>query len=210
MTVHFLYSFGNSSDNIRAERELTIATQFNPRSAETHYFLGRHYYSINRFDRAQRAFERAIQLDPQSMKAYDNLGLALDALGQSDAAIKAFRKAIELNEQLHLRSAWPYVNLGELLLKQNQVPESIFYFGQALLINPKWPKGHVSLGKALLQLGKTEEAKANFLAATQADPEFGEAHYQLGQLYRKLGQKADASRELKIFKNLKEKPAPID
>jgi len=144
------------------------------------------------------------------MKAYDNLGLTLDALGQPDAAQKAFHKAIELNELYHLKPAWPHENLGELLLKQNQVAESLSYFEKALLIHPGWPKGHVSLGKAQLQLSKTEEAKANFLAAIQADLEYGDAHYQLGQLYRKLGQKEEALRELKIFQNLKEKPAPIE
>ena len=93
------------------------------------------------------------------MKAYDNLGLTLDALGQPDAAQKAFQKAIELNERYHLKSAWPYENLGELLLKQNEVAESISYFEKALLINPGWPKGHVSLGKAQLGLARLKKPK---------------------------------------------------
>ena len=163
-----------------AERELATAAQLDPRSAETQYFLGRYNYSVDRFDRAQQSFQAAIKLDPEYMKAYDNLGLTLDALGQPDAAQKAFHKAIELNERYRLKSAWPYENLGELLLKQNEVTESISYFEKALLINPGWPKGHVSLGKAQVRIGKTEEAKTNFLAAIQAGPLYGDSHYQLG------------------------------
>ena len=202
--------FFQKNENELAERELATAAQLDPRSAETQYFLGRYNYSVDRFDRAQQSFQAAIKLDPEYMKAYDNLGLTLDALGQPDAAQKAFHKAIELNERYRLKSAWPYENLGELLLKQNEVTESISYFEKALLIHPGWPKGHVSLGKAQVRIGKNEEAKTNFLAAIRADPEYGDAHYQLGQLYRKLGQKEEALRELEIFQNLKVKTVPIE
>ena len=136
--------------------------QSNPQLSESHYYLGRIYHDSNRYELAKQSFETAIRLGPQSIEAYDSLGLTLDALGQPDEAQNSFKKAIELNERSKAKFKWPYLNLGELLLKQKQYAESIPYFEQALIVSPGWAKAQFSLGKALLQLGKPEEAKGAF------------------------------------------------
>jgi len=41
------------------------------------------------------------------------------------------------------------LNLGEVLMKQNQYFQSIPYFRKALAIDPNWAKAYSSLGKAL-------------------------------------------------------------
>jgi len=194
---------------LEAKKELLAAVRINPRLTEAHYFLGRVNYTLNRFGEAREAFERAIQLESRFMKAHDNLGLTLDALGEAQRAIEAFRKAIELNEQLKMNSKWPYLNLGEVLLKQDQYSESIPYFQKALAVDPNWAKAHSCFGKALLREGKSEEAKSRFLMAIRLDPASSDAHYQLGQLYRKQGDMEAAQRELKLFQQLKKKPTPL-
>jgi tetratricopeptide (TPR) repeat protein len=190
---------------LEAQKELQAAVRLNPGLTEAHYFLGRVNYTLNRFEEARQAFEKAIQLESQLMKAYDNLGLTLDAIGEGQGAIEAFRKAIELNEHLKINSKWPYLNLGELLLKQNQYSQSVPYFRKALAFDPNWAKAHSCLGKALLREGKSEEAKASFREAIRLDSASSDAHYQLGQLYRKEGDLEAAQRELKLFQQLKEK-----
>jgi len=190
---------------LEAQKELRAAVRLDPRLTEAHYFLGRVNYTLNRFGEARQAFEKAIQLDSQFMKAYDNLGLTLDALGEGQRAIEAFRKAIELNEHLKINSKWPYLNLGEVLVKQDQYSQSVTYFRKALAIDPNWAKAHSCLGKALLREGKSEEARSSFLAAIRLEPASSDAHYQLGQLYRQQGDLEAAQRELKLFKQLKEK-----
>jgi tetratricopeptide (TPR) repeat protein len=188
---------------IEAQKELATAVRLNPGLTEAHYFLGRVNYTLNRFGEARQSFERATKLDPRFMKAYDNLGLTLDALGDGQGAIEAFQKAIKLNEELKTRSKWPYLNLGEVLLKQDQYSQSIGYFQKALAIDPNWAKAHSCLGKALLREGKSEEAKSSFLIAIRLDPSLSDAHYQLGQLYRKQGDLEAAQYELSLFQRLK-------
>jgi len=196
-------SYFQMDQKIAARKELQSAVRINPGLTEAHYFLGRVNYSLNRFGEARQAFERAIQLEPRFMKAYDNLGLTLDALGEEQNAIETFHKAIELNENLKIGSKWPYLNLGEVLLKQNQYSQSIPYFRKALAIDPSWAKAYSCLGKALVREGKSEQAKTSFLAAIRLDPASSDAHYQLGQLYRKQGDMESARRELKLFQQLK-------
>ncbi|MFN8006180.1 MAG: hypothetical protein U0V70_03980 [Terriglobia bacterium] len=111
--------------------------------------------------------------------------------GKIEPAIESFQKAIQLNQKLAVKSAWPYLNLGELLLKQNRIPESLASIEHALLIHPQWSKALVSLGKAQLQMGKTEEARSNFLAAIRG-PGLRRSPLPTGQLYRRLGQKEKA------------------
>ena len=194
---------------IEAQKELRAAVRLNPSLTEAHYFLGRVNYTLNRFGEARQAFERATQLEPQFMKAYDNLGLTLDALGDSPSAMEAFRTAIKLNESLKINSKWPYLNLGEVLLKQDLYSQSVPYFRKSLAIDPGWAKAHACLGKALLREGKSEEAKSCFLAAIRLDPASSDAHYQLGQLYRKQGDLEGAQRELSLFQELKKKSSTL-
>jgi len=194
---------------IEARKELQSAVRINPALTEAHYFLGRVNYTLNRFGEARQAFERAIQLESKFMKAYDNLGLTLDALGKDHEAIETFREAIELNENLKINSKWPYLNLGEVLLKQDQYSQSIPYFQEALSIDPNWAKAHACLGKALVREGKNEEAKASFLKAIRLDPASSDAHYQLGQLYRKQGDMEAARLELKLFQQLKNRSSTL-
>jgi tetratricopeptide (TPR) repeat protein len=197
------------NEKLEARKELQTAVRINPGLTEAHYFLGRVNYSLNRFAEARQAFEKAILLEPQFIKAYDNLGLTLDALGEGQGAIELFRKAIELGERLNINSKWPYLNLGEVLLKQDHYSQSIPYFRKALEVDPRWAKAHACLGKALLREGKSEEAKAYFQAAIRLDPTSSDAHYQLAQLYRKQGDIKAAQGELELFQKLKaQSPAP--
>ena len=202
-------SYFQMDQKIAARKELQSAVRINPGLTEAHYFLGRVNYSLNRFGEARQSFERAIQLEARFMKAYDNLGLTLDALGEEQNAVETFHKAIELNENLKIGSKWPYLNLGEVLLKQNQYSQSIPYFRKALAIDPSWAKAHSCLGKALVREGKSEEAKASFLAAIRLDAASSDAHYQLGQIYRKQGDMESARRELKLFQQLKNESSTL-
>ena len=128
----------------------------------------------------------------------------MDALGEAPNAIEIFRKAIHLNENLKINSKWPYLNLGEVLLKQNQYSQSIPYFRKALAIDPSWAKAHACLGKALVREGRSDEAKASFLAAIRLDPASSDAHYQLGQLYRKQGDMEVCSARIEAFSTTEE------
>jgi tetratricopeptide (TPR) repeat protein len=202
-------SYFQMDQKIEARKELQSAVRINAELTEAHYFLGRVNYTLNRFGEARQAFERAIQLEARFMKAYDNLGLTLDALGEEQSAIETFHKAIKLNEDLKINSKWPYLNVGEVLLKQNQYSQSIPYFRKALAIDPSWAKAHSCLGKALVREGRSDEAKASFLAAIRLDPASSDAHYQLGQLYRKQGDMEAARRELKLFQQLKNESSTL-
>ncbi|PYV83320.1 MAG: hypothetical protein DMG05_26330 [Acidobacteria bacterium] len=192
-----------------AEQEWITAVQQKSDFTEAHYFLGRLYYTVNRINDALHAFETTIKVDPEFMKAYDNMGLALEALGRTDDAMKAYRRAIELNEQHQLQSKWPYLNLGELLLKRKRTAESVACLQKAVSLDPKSGKAHTYLGKAYLQQGKSDDALRSFQTAVQVDPGYAGGHYQLGLLYRVQGRNREAKEEMKLFEAYRDKHAGL-
>lgn len=170
-----------------ADRWLTRSVEANPKDSESWYYLGRTKYNENRFQEAIHAFEECLQLDAKNTKAQANLGLALEGLGRADDALAAYRKAIIMQGQDTTKTAEPFIDLGNLLLQQNQIDDAIENLIKAREISPQDPRVYESLGKAYLRLNKFAEAKTELEQAVALAPDSAAAHYMLGQVYRKTG-----------------------
>ncbi len=175
------------NDYTDADRWLTRSVEADPKDSESWYYLGRTKYNENRFQESIHAFEQCLQLDTKNTKAQANLGLALEALGHTDEALAAYQKAIALQEQGAPKNAEPFIDLGNLLLQQNQIDEAIQNFHKARETSPQEPRVHESLGKAYLRQNKFTEAKAELEQAVSLAPDSAAAHYMLGQVFRKTG-----------------------
>jgi tetratricopeptide (TPR) repeat protein len=170
-----------------ADRWLTRSVEANPKDSESWYYLGRTKYNENRFQEAIHAFEEALRLDPKNIKAQANLGLALEGLGRAGDALAAYRKAIAMQDQGSPKNAEPFIDLGNLLLQQNQNNDAIENLVKAREISPQDSRVYESLGKAYLRLNKFAEAKEELEQAVALAPDSAAAHYMLGQVYRKTG-----------------------
>jgi tetratricopeptide (TPR) repeat protein len=175
---------GNYSD---ADRWLTRSVEADPKDSESWYYLGRTKYNENRFQEAIHAFEECLRLDTKNTKAQANLGLALEGLGRTDEALAAYRRAIASQTTGAAKSAEPFIDLGNLLLQQNQIDDAIENLIKAREISPQAPRVYESLGKAYLRLNKFVEARAELEKAVALAPDSPAAHYMLGQVYRKTG-----------------------
>ena len=170
-----------------ADRWLTRSVEANPKDSESWYYLGRTKYNENRFQEAIHAFEECLRLDPKNIKAQANLGLALEGLGRAGDALAAYRKAIAMQDQGAPKNAEPFIDLGNLLLQQNQNDDAIENLVKAREISPQDSRVYESLGKAYLRLNKFAEAKEELERAVALAPDSAAAHYMLGQVYRKTG-----------------------
>jgi tetratricopeptide (TPR) repeat protein len=180
------------------------AVKLAPGDETMHYHLGRYYYTAQHFSLAEGEFLEVVRLNPASVKGYDNLGLALEAETKNDEAVACYRKAIELAERQGLRTEWPYLNLGKLLLAKNLPEESLALSRQAAERNPSSAEVFYVQAKALQKMGKEAEALQALQRSVRNDPKFSEAHYLLGRLYLKQGRKAQGEEEMKIFQSLKQ------
>jgi tetratricopeptide (TPR) repeat protein len=166
-----------------------------PRDAEAVYHLGRAYYVQNSFDKAIAAFDKALRLNPLYAKAQNNLGLALAAAGKVDAAESAYRRAIDTEAKAGNSTQEPYVNLAELLIREQRTPEAAQLLETAAPYRPKSERLDEVRGRAYLNLERLDDAEQAFRAALSDHPQNGSLHYQLGRVLKREGKADEAQKE---------------
>lgn len=183
-------------DFTEADGWLTKSVTWNPNDAETWYYLGRTKYNENRFEEAIAAFQRCLRLEGRNVKAKSNLGLSLAGLGKVTEAQAAYREAISWQAERAVKIAEPYIDLGDLLLDQNQMDEAVALLLQANAISPEDPRVPEMLGKAYWRQNKLQESQMQLEKAVRLAPASAANHYLLGQVYRKQGMAEKAKFEL--------------
>jgi Flp pilus assembly protein TadD len=196
------------NDYSDADRWLTRSVERDPKDSESWYYLGRTKYNENRFEEAIRAYQECLKLDSRNVKAGANLGLALEGLGRLNEAETAYRNAIAQQRNGSLKNAEPFIDLGNLLLEQNQIENAIAQLSEAREISPQESRARTSLGKAYLRLNKLEEAQEELEKAVSLDPNSAGAHYLLGQVYRKKGWIEQAKAQIDRAAALNEQKPP--
>ena len=182
-------------DYIDADKWLTRSLEWNPNDSEGWYYLGRAKYNENRFEEAIHAFGKCLKLDSKNLKAEDNLGLSYAGLDRAEEAAAAYRTAIAWQAQSAKKDPGPFLDLGSLLLEQNQPDAALLNLLQAAEIAPQESKTHELLGKAYSHLNQLPKAQAELEKAVALSPQSGPLHYMLGQIYRKEGLNEKAKTE---------------
>jgi len=82
------------------------------------------------------------------------------------------------------------VNLGNILYKENRIPEAMDLFNQASEIKPA--VAHYSLGNAFMQKGRRSEAIEEYRQALRINPDYAEVHNNLASALLLAGQTSEA------------------
>jgi tetratricopeptide (TPR) repeat protein len=169
--------------------------RLNPRDADAWYYLGRAKYFEGSFSDAIDAFDRCISINPKSARAKDGLGMAYAQLGRTEDAIRSFQSAIAAQTVTGDKDPQPLIDLGILLVKQNQAEEGLTYLQQAVARAPNEASAHEQLGRAYLQLGQLDNSQQQLEAAVALEPLSPALHLLLGQIYRRQGMSDKARQE---------------
>ena len=170
-----------------ADKWLTKMLEWAPNDAEGWYYRGRTKYNENRFAEAISAFQQCLKLDPQNVKAEDNLGLALAGLGRNEEATAAYNRAIAWEAQSLAKNPGPFINLGSLLIDENQPQDAIANLLHAIEIAPRESRAHELLGKAYTHVEDFPKAQAELEKAIELSPQAPNLHCMLAPVYRKQG-----------------------
>lgn len=193
-----------------ADKWLTRSLTQNPSDTEAWYYLGRTKYNENRFEEAVSAFQQYLKLDPKSVKGEDNLGLAFQGMGKTQEAISAYRTAISWQKEKLDQDSGPFINLGSLLLDQNQPQNALPYLQQAVYLSPRETRAHEELGKAYERLSELSKAQSEFESAVELAPGNFRLHYVLGRIYQKEGQTQKAKAEFDRSAALRAEHSPTE
>ena len=180
-----------------------VLTQFESsnQSKDSLLLIGQLWIEIGDYARSVAALHRALQLDPSLPKAHFYAGLADLRWERWNEAADEFRAELVLRPD----DAEAKYDLGFVYLQQSRADEAMVLFQQVVSDHPEHANAQYQLGKLLIEKDQLKEGTAHLEIAAQLSPKTDYVHYQLQAAYRKDLRKADADRELEIYKSLKSK-----
>jgi Tfp pilus assembly protein PilF len=186
---------------------LEKAVSFEPKNKDAWYYLGRAYFTQGNLPEAAKAFLTVLELNPRDPKAENNLGLVFQSQAKPEEALAAYRNAIAWQEATEHSSEQPYLNLGSLLLEQNNLEEAIPPLEKAVSLAPENALCHLKLGVAYLRATRLLDAQRELESSTRIDPENAAAHFQLARTYKQLKQNDLAKLEFAKAEELQSRAA---
>jgi tetratricopeptide (TPR) repeat protein len=192
------------------ETHIREAARLNPLDPDPHYHLGRYYFEDKRYEQALGAFKKTFDLQPDHFKARYYAGLVYEGQNDIEAAKREMQAAISVIDRMKIRYAWPYADLGRLLVNEdeNDYERGIGWLYRAIRNDPESPYARYHYAKALFRKGATFEVKQELMEAIKLDPGYGDAYYLLARYYQKTGEQQLAKDTFAKFEEIKKNPPP--
>ena len=136
-----------------------------------------------------QAYRKAIEMMPKGKKVrvalthinvYFNLAnLIKDDPSHYEEAYRLYRKAVSMKPSF----LEAYLNMGDLLLKQNKTEEAKNTFIKAVQLSPQYADAHFNLGTTYIQLGDDASAETSYRKALSIDPQHSLSLFNLGTVH---------------------------
>jgi tetratricopeptide (TPR) repeat protein len=198
MTYAYAYSLVRVNQQRKATEVLNRLSQL-PLPAELLINVGDLYGVLEDYEHAVASYRRALQQEPSIPRARYKMGAALIRLSRAAEAVPELQSELQLSP-LDIDVQY---NLAYALMETSQKEQAVALLRRLLSNKPDHPQAQYELGKALLEDGKFDEAIEHLEAAERLDSTSAHIHYQLQIAYRRSGRTADADREAKIYKEIK-------
>jgi Flp pilus assembly protein TadD len=161
-----------------AIRELSQATQLNPRNPEAFNNLGLAYQKKGMLSEAASAFEQAVRVDSTYVESLYNLAFLRQVLGDYSTATGFYLRVLRL--QPYLPRA--HFNLGICFFRQGRLSEAAEQLRAVLQSEPSNVDAHNQLGMILGQQGDIDGAIEQFKEALKTKPDYEPARKNLEML----------------------------
>jgi tetratricopeptide (TPR) repeat protein len=162
-----------------------------------HLLLGKAYLALGQVEKAESELQRAVASEPLPYAHY-YLGVLAHQSGKLDLASAEFEKEIQVDPG----NPWPYKDLAEIELDQQDASGAIVVLEKGIARNPEAPYLLGALGRAYLQGAEPVRAIAVLKQAIALDPKNGGYHYELGRAYLKTGHHAEATTQISLARKL--------
>ncbi len=151
-----------------AKSSYETAIQQDTKFFEGYLYLG-YLYSEDNDPLAVEYFRTAATLRPKSTDALYGIAYSLQQQLKFDEALKAYRDLLQVDQKFYLA----LFNQGYIKqFEQNQVDSAIYYYRNAIDLQPKFVKGLHNLGLCYASLGRKSEALKAFSSALKYNPNF--------------------------------------
>jgi Flp pilus assembly protein TadD len=176
------------------------AITYDPSKLLYYVRLGASYFRRRHYQQAREVYERAATKFPDAPEVHYLIGYSSRALGLYDDALASFQRALSLQPD----NVDVLANLGFIFGERGDYQQAEKLLRRAIAIDAKHFPANYDLGRLLVRLKRYDEALPILqrgATLSQNDPGI---HYQLFMVYSRLKKKAEADRELAVFKRLEE------
>ncbi len=148
---------------------------------------------------AIECLKKALKLAPQFAAAWNDLGAIAFRHQDYPQAESCFREALRRQPELYP----PLVNLGNVLLSERKIRESLDVNLRAVEQNPADPMAEAQLGLSYLYVDNEEMALVHLKKAKALDPaHFSYPQLHLMEIYSRRGDRSAAAAEMEEFLRL--------
>ena len=161
-----------------------------------------HIYMDNEnYEGSQSCYRKALAAQPDLPLAHYEIGESLIRLDRPADAIPELRQELQRSpDNANVAAA-----LAFALLQTSQKKEARALLEQTLQRSPEHGEAQYEYGKLLLDEGDFAGAIPHLEASEVANSAKDYVHYQLATAYRKAGRAADAEREFKAYREIKDR-----
>jgi tetratricopeptide (TPR) repeat protein len=162
----------------RGIRYFEKALVLDPDNALLAFFIGEHFFRVNRPVLARAYLEQATERESDNYIALLMLGVICGDDGDLGSAKIYLNRALKIKKN----SFTAHYGLGRILVSEGKLREAITHLKRALTLKPT-PEMYYLVGRAYLEEGRTEIAFRHLRRCVELDPKFDAALYHLGLIY---------------------------
>jgi Flp pilus assembly protein TadD len=184
-----------------ARDKLTIAA---PDSGRIHLLMAEEFIKAGDAPNAIHQYELALKQDPSFLGVHFELGEALLKEGLGEENLTRATGELQLALKEDPRNAAAEAKLGFIEGFRGHSAAAEERYRQALALNPNQLEALLGLAAILRERSEYEKAAELYARASLDDPLDETIHFRLAQVDRLLNKKADADREMKLFKEIRD------
>lgn len=145
------------------------------------------------FSEAMLVFQEYSQRYPTDPRGYFWTAVCLDEMDKLQESCHFYQQSLSKAEQMGMDSSELRTNLGNVLLKQNNVQGAIEQFQKALEVNPQLIVARLNLGRAFLESKDYNAALLCFDKCNEQHFKGQQLNYYRAKTYLGLGRNAEAA-----------------
>jgi Tfp pilus assembly protein PilF len=191
--------YNDLSDSAR--NKLTIVA---PDSGRIHLLMAEEFIKAGDPTNAIHQYELALKQDPSFLGVHFELGEALLKESLADDSLARATAELDLALKEDPQNAAAEAKLGFIEGHRNHTGAAEQHYRHALDLNPDQLEALLGLGTILRERGEYDKAAELYTRASLVDPLDESIHFRLAQIARQLNKKADADREMKLFKEIRD------
>ena len=181
-----------------------------PASARMQQVIAERLINEGDLKNATEHYKKALEMNPRLPGVRYELAQAMLQSAPSDPAVQAEARAqLETAAKMEGDNAKIECALARIAMRQSDADSANEHYTRAFALNPHEVDADIGLARMLASSGKPREAMKYLRTAIESDPLNGEAHYRLAAVCRSLQMTDEASREIRLFQEIKQTKAQI-